>query len=58
MTPLSTHSIYDLIQYAIKNNCSRKVYDLLVEANNRQVNFVILIICLFKIFDFLESSNI
>jgi hypothetical protein len=47
MTPLVTHSLFDLILYALKNNCSRQVYDLLVEANNRSVNLLFLIIYLF-----------
>lgn len=38
MLPLLSHSVHEVIQYALKNNCSRQVYDLLFEANNRSVN--------------------
>jgi hypothetical protein len=31
-TPLSAHSHRELIQYAIKNNCSRQIYDFLIES--------------------------
>jgi hypothetical protein len=35
VTPLTTHSNNEIVQYALKNNCSRQVYDLVIEANNR-----------------------
>ncbi len=38
-TPLSAHSHRELIQYAIKNNCSRQIYDFLIESYPNFVNF-------------------
>jgi hypothetical protein len=43
MTPLAVHCSNDIIIYALKNNCSRQVYDLLIELNNRSVNFLFII---------------
>jgi len=59
MSPLMVHCLFDLILYGLKNNCSRQVYDLLIEANNRSVNLLVnhLFIVL-KFLFFLESSNL
>ncbi len=36
--PLSPHSHQELIQYAIKNNCTRQIYDFLIESSPNFVN--------------------
>lgn len=38
MRDLSQYAGYEIVQYAIKNNCSRKVYDLLTEKFTDTVN--------------------
>jgi len=43
MKPLTIYSYNDIIIYALKNNCSRQVYDLLIALNNRSVNFLFII---------------
>ncbi len=56
MNPLSPYSHRDLILYAIKNNCSREIYDCLIESQTNLVNFYLFIY--FKFWVFLESTNL
>jgi len=43
---MNAHLSDQIIQYALKNNCSRQVYDLLFEAYPNSVN-ILLNLCVF-----------
>jgi hypothetical protein len=56
MNVLQIHNGNEIILYALNNNCSREVYDLLVEGFNIAVQ--VLYLCYFKNLysDFLAST--